>query len=61
MPICFDLKKVTVEDNSGLALLVEWVKFTKQKLDRSINFINVPDLLLDIARLTGLENILPIK
>ena len=57
----FDLKQVTVEDNSGLALLVEWARFAKKEQGKTICFINLPGQLLDIAKLSGLEHILPIK
>lgn len=58
--LVFDLQKVTVEDNSGLALLVEWMRFAEQQ-SKSICFINLPNQLLGIAKLSGLERILPIK
>ena len=56
----FDLQHVEVEDNSGIALLVEWTGFAKRK-HKTIHFINLPNQLLDIAKLSGLERILPIK
>ena len=57
----FDLQKATVVDNSGLALLIEWVKFAQQKCGKQIKIINMPNQLLDMAKISGLEHILPIK
>ena len=56
----FDLQNVNAEDNSGLALLTAWARFANQ-LNKVICFINLPNQLLDMARLSGLEKILPIK
>jgi len=58
--VIFDLQDVIAVDNSGLALLTTWTRFAN-KLDKSICFVNLPDKLLDIAKLSGLENILPIS
>ena len=56
----FDLRNVIAEDNSGLALLTAWARFANQ-LNKPVCFINLPNQLLDIARLSRLEEILPIK
>ena len=56
----FDLKNVVVEDGSGVALLIEWVKFAKKKHGKTIEFINLPNQLLGMIKLGGLENMLPI-
>ena len=58
--LVFDLQNVIAVDNSGLALLTTWTRFAN-KLDKSICFVNLPEKLLDIAKLSDLENILPIK
>jgi phospholipid transport system transporter-binding protein len=58
--LVFDLQDIIALDNSGLALLTAWVRLAK-KLDKTISFVNLPNKLLDIAKLSGLEDILPIR
>lgn len=58
--VCFDLQAVTRSDSAGLALLVEWMQFARQR-DRKLSFRNLPDQLRDIARISGLEDLLPLS
>lgn len=53
-----DLQGVTRADSAGLALLVEWLKAARRR-DREIAFVNVPEQLLAMARVSGLEEVLP--
>lgn len=52
-----DLREVTRADSAGLALLVEWLR-ESELAGNEIVFINVPDQLLSIARVCGLDEIL---
>ena len=52
-----DLRDVTRADSAGLALLVEWLR-ESASAGNDIVFVNVPDQLLSIARVCGLEDIL---
>ena len=52
-----DLRDVSRADSAGLALLVEWLR-ESQHAGNKIVFINVPDQLLSIARVCGLDEIL---
>jgi len=52
-----DLKGVTRADSAGLALLVEWLR-ESENAGNEIVFVNVPDQLLSIARVCGLNEIL---
>ena len=52
-----DFKNVIVKDNSALALLIAWIRFAKQH-QKTITFVNIPKQLLDMAKLSDLENIL---
>ena len=52
-----DLRDVTRADSAGLALLVEWLR-ESESAGNDIVFVNVPDQLLSIARVCGLEDIL---
>lgn len=55
----FDLQQVTTKDISGLALLTAWTRFALE-IGKSIHFINLPSQLLDMAKLNGLKDLLPI-
>jgi phospholipid transport system transporter-binding protein len=55
-----DLGDVTRADSAGLALLVEWTR-KSERAGRRISFVNVPGQLLSIARICGLEEILPLS
>jgi len=52
-----DLKGITRADSAGLALLVEWLR-ESERAGKVITFTNVPEQLLAIARLCGLDEIL---
>jgi len=54
-----DLAGVTRADSAGLALLVAWTR-TSTRAGRTIRFTHVPAQLLSIARVSGLEEILPL-
>jgi phospholipid transport system transporter-binding protein len=54
-----DLAGVTRADSAGLALLIEWTA-ASDRVGRKIRFIHVPAQLLSIARVCGLEEILPL-
>ena len=51
-----DLKRVNIADSAGLALLIEWIRMAKRKNIR-LQFENIPDQLMTLAKLTGLEHV----
>lgn len=55
-----DLRGVTRADSAGLALLVEWLR-ESERAGQQITFINVPQQLLSIARVCGLDEILSLS
>jgi phospholipid transport system transporter-binding protein len=55
--IRLDLSGVTRADSAGLALLVEWLRESGNR-GRSIVFLHMPEQMLSIARVCGLEEIL---
>jgi len=57
--LVFDLGAVEKTDSAGLALLVEWVSMAN-KSAQNISFQRVPKQMLDIARVSGLDEILPL-
>lgn len=56
----FDLRNVTNSDYAGVALLTSWTRHAK-KLGKAVFFINPPAQLLDMAKVSGLKDILPIR
>ncbi len=54
-PQVVDLGAITHTDSAGLALLIEWVKQTG---DTPITFQNVPTQMLNIAIVSGVEEML---
>ena len=55
-----DLDGVERADSAGLALLVEWMR-TARDAGTAIRFQNIPDQLWAIARVGGLDDILPLQ
>ncbi len=56
-----DINLSTLErsDSSGLAMLIEWYREAEQS-NKKITFLNLPQQMYDIARITGLDEILPL-
>lgn len=57
--LLIDLKDVTRTDSAGLALLLEWMTLASKK-DLQIHFKNLPAQLWEIAKVSDLEDILPL-
>jgi phospholipid transport system transporter-binding protein len=55
-----DLCAVQRSDSAGLALLVEALRRARQT-GQSVRFFNIPDQMLTMARVSGLEDILPLQ
>lgn len=54
-----DLSGVGRSDSAGLALLVEWMR-TAKRLNKSLRYLNIPMQMLAIARVSSLDQILPL-
>ncbi|MDD1611513.1 MAG: STAS domain-containing protein [Methylococcaceae bacterium] len=52
--ITIDLAQVGNTDSAGLALMIEWIKFSRAKRTQ-LRFSNVPTQLLSLARLSGFD------
>ncbi|WP_150046955.1 MULTISPECIES: STAS domain-containing protein [Methylomonas] len=52
--ICIDLAQVKTTDSAGLALMIEWIRHSRMIRAR-LTFKNVPEQLLALARLSGLD------
>ena len=55
--ISIDLSGVTKVDSAGLALLLEWLRWGQAE-SRQVRFTALPEKLLAIARLSGVEEML---
>jgi phospholipid transport system transporter-binding protein len=54
-----DLSEIAEMDSSLLAALLAWLRDAKAK-ERELSFTNLPDSLLTIARLYGVDGLLPL-
>lgn len=52
--ITIDLSRVANADSAGLALLIEWIKYTRSKRI-ALKFKNIPEQLLTLAKLSGFD------
>jgi phospholipid transport system transporter-binding protein len=55
-----DLSHVQRSDSAGLALLVEWLRQARQT-GKTIRFLNIPAQMLAIARVSCLDQVLPLQ
>ena len=55
-----DLQGIVRSDSAGLALLVEWMRAAR-RLGKPIQFLNIPHQMLAIARVSGLDEVLPLS
>jgi len=58
--LAIDCSQLEHSDSSGLALLLEWYR-TAQEKNIDIVFYKLPQQMYDIARISGLDTILPLK
>lgn len=52
--ISIDLSKVNNTDSAGLALMIEWIKYSRQHR-LHLSFKNIPEQLLTLAKLSGFD------
>lgn len=57
--LTFDLAGVQRVDSAGLALLLEWLREARRR-SKEIRFQNIPGQLAAIAKVSGLNDILPL-
>lgn len=55
-----DLAGMEQADSSTLAMLIEWVRNAKVQ-NKDIVFLNMPQSMLDLGRVCGLDSVLPIR
>lgn len=56
--LTIDLSGVERADSAGLALLIEWTRRAREN-GQDIRFTHLPDQMLAIARVSGLDTMLP--
>ncbi len=52
--ITIDLGRVSSTDSAGLALMIEWIKYSRHNRTQ-LNFKNIPEQLLNLAKLSGFD------
>ena len=57
--IRLDLSAVSRADSAGLALLIEWLRYARQT-NKTVHYLNMPTQMLEIARTSSLDEILPL-
>lgn len=55
-----DLADVSRADSSGLALLIDWMRTARQN-QQQLTFRRLPTQLLEMARVSGIEDLLPLS
>jgi len=58
--LCIDLQAVGRCDSAGVALLIEWMREAQARA-LSISFINLPEQMHAIAKVSGIDSLLPIE
>lgn len=53
----FDFASVKLSDSSGVALLLAWLR-EANAVDKTINFRNLPQQLLDVAKVCGVLSLI---
>ncbi|OOZ40916.1 hypothetical protein BOW53_05890 [Solemya pervernicosa gill symbiont] len=57
--VTVDLREVEKADSAGLALLIDWMRQAKQH-EHEIEYVNIPQQMMAIARVSGLDKVLPL-
>lgn len=55
-----DLSGIEHSGSAGLALLIEWMKVARER-DIVLHYVNMPSQMLAIARVSGLDAVLPLE
>lgn len=56
--IAIDLADISRCNSAGLALLIEWFRVARAH-QRQIHYTNLPEQMINIAKVSGLDKILP--
>ena len=58
--VTINLSRIARADSAGLALLIDWLRIARQQ-NVTLRFEQLPDQLLQIARVCELHSVLPIN
>jgi len=58
--VTINLSKIARADSAGLALLIDWLRIARQR-EVTLRFEQLPEQLLQIARVCELHSVLPIN
>jgi len=58
--VTIDLSGVTRADSAGLALLLDWSRVARRQ-QYTLRFTNLPEQLMQIAKVSELDEILPVS
>jgi len=58
--VCFDLGGVSKSDSSALAVITELMR-RAQRIGLEVFIRNMPKTMMDLARVSGLDSILPLQ
>ncbi len=58
--VTINLSRIARADSAGLALLIDWLRIARQQ-NVTLRFEQIPDQLLQIARVCELHSVLPIN
>ncbi len=54
------LDQVSRADSAGVAMLLEWLRLAREH-GKSLQFLDIPEQMLAIVRVSGLDGILPLS
>lgn len=57
-PVTVDLAAVAGVGSVGVSVLLCWMRLA-EKLGKSLIFVNMPDRMYDVSRVSGLDEVLP--
>lgn len=57
--ITIDMGQISKADSAGLALMVEWLRLGRET-GSALRFVNIPEQLRRLIRVSGLENLFPL-
>ena len=55
--LLFDFSQVQSSDSAGLALIIEWIKYSK-KSHKPIQFIHLSNAIVSIAKAAGIDSLI---
>ena len=58
--VTINLSKIVRADSAGLALLIDWLRIARRR-EVTLHFEQLPEQLMQIARLCELHSVLPIN